>query len=179
MPQCVRDVRCRQEEAWQNMGVVWVSAKGESELQSASSPLDGLQAKRWGICQWLCNQSTHLSAEMWIGRQWTGGKDHWTHDCIHTSRSIPVWAAGKSQRLQADRRTCGGVTFWSHSRRSTGNSEPHKHTAEQCGPSRPSMWQLWQSPSLKSMSGIQRLAQILWKNRILEENLPKTQRNRW
>ena len=105
-----------------------------------------------------------------------GGKDHWTHDCIHTNRSIPAWTAGKSQRLQADRRTCRGETFWSHSRRSTGNSQTHKHTTEQCGPSRPSMWQLWQSPSPKSMSGIQRLVHILWKNRTLEENLLKTQR---
>ena len=64
------------------------------------------------------------------------------------------------------------------SRRSTGNSETHKHTTEQCGPSRPSMWQLWQSPFPKSMSGIQRLVQILWKNRTLEEILPKTQSNK-
>ena len=136
------------------MGVVWVSAKDKSQLQSASSPLDGLQAKKWGICRWLCNQSTHSSPQVWIWREWIGGKDHWTHDCIHTNRSIPAWTAGKSQRLQADRRTCRGETFWSHSRRLTWNSETHKHTTEQCGPSRPSMWQLWQSPSPKSMSGI-------------------------
>ena len=37
---------------------------------------------------------------------------------------------------------------------STGNSETHMHTTEQCGPSRPNMWQLWQSPSPKNMSGI-------------------------
>ena len=146
-----------------NMGVVWVSAKDKSQLQSASSPLDGLQAKKWGICQWLCNQSTLSSLQVWIWREWIGGKDHWTHDCIHTNRSIPAWTAGKSQRLQADRRTCRGETFWSHSRRSTWNSETHKHTTEQCGPSRPSMWQLWQSPSPKSMSGIQRCVQILLK----------------
>ena len=136
-PQRVRDVRCRQEEAWQNMGVAWVSANDRSQLQSASSPLDGLQAKMWGICQWLCNQSTHSSPQVWIWREWIGGKDHWTHDCIHTNRRIPAWTAGKSQRLQADRRTCRGETFWSHSLRSTGNSETHKHTTEQCGPSRP------------------------------------------
>ena len=115
------------------MGIVWVSAKDESELQSASSPLDGLQAKKWGICRWLCNQSTHSSPQVLIWREWIGGKDHWTHDCIHTNRSIPAWTAGKSQRLQADRRTCRGETFWSHSLRSTGNSETHKHTTEQCG----------------------------------------------
>ena len=143
------------------MWVVWVSAKDQSELQSASSPLDGLQAKKWGICRWLCNQSTHSSPEMWIWRECIGGKDHWTHDCIYTNRSIPAWTAGKSQRLQADSRTCRGETFWSHSRRLTGNSETHKHTTEQCGPSRPSMRQLWQSPSPKSMSGIQRLGH--WK----------------
>ena len=151
------------------MGVVWVSAKDKSQLQSASSPLDGLQAKKWGICRWLCNQSTHSSPQVWIWREWIGGKDHWTHDCIHTNRSIPAWTAGKSQRLQADRRTCRGETFWSHSRRPTWNPETHKHTTEQCGPSRPSMWQLWQSPSPKSMSGIQRRVQILWKNLTLEE----------
>ena len=169
------------------MGVVWVSAEDKSQLQSASSPLDGLQAKKWGICRWLCNQSTHSNPQVWIWREWIGGKDHWTHDCIHTNRSIPAWNAGKSQRLQPDRRTCRGETFWStcrgetfwsHSRRSTWNSETHKHTTEQCGPSSPSMWQLWQSPSPKSMSGIQRCVQILWKNRTLEEILPKTQRNK-
>ena len=35
------------------------------------------------------------------------------------------------------------------------------------------MWQLWQSPSPKRMSGIQRLVQYVWKNRTLEEILPK------
>ena len=80
------------------------------------------------------------SPQVWIWREWIGGKDHWTHDCIHTNRSIPAWTAGKSLRLQADRRTCRGETFWSHSRRSTWNSETHKHTTEQCGPSSPSMW---------------------------------------
>ena len=64
------------------------------------------------------------------------------------------------------------------SRRPTGNSETHKHTTEQCGPSWPSMWQLWQSPFLKSMSSIQRLVQILWENWTLEEILPKTQSNK-
>ena len=54
------------------MGVVWVPAKDESQLQSASSPLDGLQAKKWGICRWLCNKSTHSSPEMWIWREWIG-----------------------------------------------------------------------------------------------------------
>jgi len=54
------------------MGVVWVPAKDESQFQSASSPPDGLQAKKWGICRWLCNQSTHSSPEMWIWREWIG-----------------------------------------------------------------------------------------------------------
>ena len=35
------------------------------------------------------------------------------------------------------------------------------------------MWQLWQSPSPKSMSDIQRLMQILWKNRTLEDFFPE------
>ena len=60
-----------------------------------------------------------------------------------------------------------------------GRHEIQKRTStEQCGPNRPSMWQLWQSPSPKSMSGIQRCVQIVWKNRTLEEILPKMQRNK-
>ena len=58
-PQCVRDVRCRQGEAWQNMGVVWrIVAKDESELQSTSSAIDYRQRSEESVDDFVTRART-------------------------------------------------------------------------------------------------------------------------